>query len=126
MGHWKNKGERGVLMSYVPKQGDIILLEFDPQIGYEQKESRPAFVVSNNAFNKFMKMAIVCPITNTNRGFPLHVTLDKRTQTKGVIMCEQAKSLDITARNAIFLEKAPEDILEEVSDILIGFVEIIE
>lgn len=111
-------------MNYIPKQGDIILLELDPQTGHEQKESRPAFVVSNNTFNQFTKMAIVCPITNTNRGFPLHVSLDERTKTNGVIMCEQAKSLDIAARNASYLEQAPVDILEEVIDIVIGFVEL--
>jgi len=110
-------------MSYVPEQGDIVFLEFDPQAGHEQKGRRPAFVVSNNTFNQFTKMAIVCPITNTNRGFPLHVPLDKRTKTTGVVMCEQAKSLDISARNAIFLEKAPADILEEVIDIFVSFVE---
>ncbi|KJS16958.1 MAG: toxin MazF [Peptococcaceae bacterium BRH_c4b] len=110
-------------MAYIPEQGDIIFLEFDPQEGHEQKGRRPAFVVSNNTFNQLTKIAIVCPITNTNREFPLHVPLDERTKTTGVVMCEQAKSLDITARNASFLEKAPKDILEEVVDILIGFVE---
>lgn len=111
-------------MDYIPKQGDIILLELDPRTGHEQKGSRPAFVVSNHTFNQFTRMAIVCPITNTKRGFPLHVLLDGRTKTKGVIMCEQAKSLDIVARNATFLGKAPQDILEEVVDIVFGFIEI--
>lgn len=110
-------------MAYIPEQGDIIFLEFDLQAGHEQKGRRPAFVVSNNTFNQFTKIAIVCPITNTNRRFPLHVPLDERTKTTGVIMCEQVKSLDIAARNASFLEKAPKDILEEVVDILIGFVD---
>jgi mRNA interferase MazF len=110
-------------MGYIPEQGDILLLEFDPQAGHEQKGRRPAFVVSNNTFNHFTKIVIVCPITNTNRGFPLHVLLDERTKTTGVIMCEQVKSLDISARNASFIEKAPADILDEVVDILIGFVE---
>lgn len=110
-------------MAYIPEQGDIIFLEFDPQTGHEQKGRRPAFVVSNNTFNQLTKIAIVCPITNTNREFPLHVPLDERMKTTGVVMCEQAKSLNITARNASFLEKAPKDTLEEVVDILIGFVE---
>jgi len=111
-------------MRYIPEQGDIVLIEFDPQAGHEQKGRRPAFVVSNNIFNKFTKMAVVCPITNTDRVFPLHVLLDERTKTTGVIMCEQAKFLDISAGNASFLEKAPKDILEEVVDIIIGFIEI--
>ncbi len=59
-------------MAYLPEQGDIVFLEFESQAGQEQKGRRPAFVVSNNTFNKFTKMAIVCPITNTDRGYPLH------------------------------------------------------
>lgn len=111
-------------MEYTPERGDIIILEFDPQARHEQKGRRPALVVSNNTFNSFTKIAIVCPITNTNRGFPLHVPLDERTKTTGVIMCEQVKSLDISARNAAFKEKAPPDIIEEVVDVIIGLVEL--
>ena len=105
-------------MEYTPEQGDIITIEFDPQAGHEQKGRRPAIVVSNNTFNRFTKMAMVCPITNTNRAFPLHVALDDRTTTTGVVLCEQVKSLDISARKAVFKEKAPLDIIEEIVDII--------
>lgn len=111
-------------MRYIPKQGDIVFLEFDPQAGHEQKGKRPALVISNYTYNKFTKIAMVCPITNTNKNYPLHISLDKRTKTTGVIMCEQVKSLDIYARNVSFYEKAPKDIIEEAVDILMGFVEI--
>lgn len=111
-------------MDYMPEQGDIITLEFDPQVGHEQKGRRPAMVVSNNIFNDFTKMAMVCPITNNNRSFPLHVALDDRTSTTGVVMCEQIKTLDISARNALFKEKSPQDIMEEVIDIIYGFIEL--
>ncbi|KJS15180.1 MAG: toxin MazF [Peptococcaceae bacterium BRH_c4b] len=112
-------------MGYIPEQGDIVLLEFDPQAGHEQKGKRPALVVSNSTYNRFTKIAMVCPITNTKRDFPLHIELDERTKTTGVIMCEQVKALDIHARNVIFLEKAPKNIVEEVVDIFIGFIEIV-
>ncbi len=111
------------MIAYTPGQGDIIYLEFDPQAGHEQKGKQPALVVSNNIYNRFTNLAMVCPITNTDRSFPLHVALDERTETKGVIMCEQVKALDVQARKATFKEKAPSDIIEEVVDILIGFVE---
>lgn len=111
-------------MEYIPEQGDIIFIEFNPQEGHEQKGKRPALVVSNYTYNRFTKLAIVCPITNTNRKFPLHILLDERTETTGVIMCEQAKALDISARNASYFEKAPIDIIEEVADVLLGFIEI--
>ena len=50
-------------------------------------------------------MAIVCPITNTNRSFPLHVKLDEKTKTTIVIMCEQLKALDFHARNVLYHKK---------------------
>ena len=34
-------------MSYIPSQGDIVYLDFDPQAGHEQRGRRPALVVSN-------------------------------------------------------------------------------
>lgn len=114
-----------MVVQYSPQQGDIILLDFDPQIGHEQKGRRPAFVASNSAFHELTNLAIVCPITSTDRGFPLHVPLDKRTKTNGAIMCEQAKSLDLAARNAAFVEHSPWDITAEVVDILVGSVEVL-
>lgn len=110
-------------MEYTPEQGDIITLQFDPQAGHEQKGRRPAIVVSNNTFNRFTKMAMVCPITNTSRGFPLHIPLDNRTTTTGTVLCEQVKSLDISARSTVFKEKAPPEVIEEVVDIIFGFIE---
>lgn len=37
---------------YIPRQGDIIAITFDPQSGHEQKGRRPALVVSKDLFNR--------------------------------------------------------------------------
>ena len=108
------------------RQGNIIWLEFNPQAGHEQAGRRPALVVSNNFFNRVTKMAIVCPITNRTRPFPLHIPLDARTKTTGVIECEQIKSLDITARKFRFIEPLPRDILERVLEAVFSEIEIYE
>ena len=106
------------------KQGFIIWLDFNPQTGHEQKGRRPALVISNETFNKFSRLAIVCPITNTDKNHPFHVKLDTKTKTTGAVLCDQARTLDINARNYEFIEKVPEDILLEVIDIISGFIEI--
>ena len=49
--------------SYIPKQKDIVLLDFTPTKGHEQKGYRLAIVISNDTFNKNTKMVILCPIT---------------------------------------------------------------
>ena len=83
-------------MTYIPKQGDIIKIDFNPTKGHEQQGRRPAVVVSNASYNKFARgVAIVCPITNTNKGIPLQPELDYRTLTTGVIMTDQVKALDL-------------------------------
>ncbi|MCL2174698.1 MAG: type II toxin-antitoxin system PemK/MazF family toxin [Treponema sp.] len=105
------------------KQGNIIWLDFDPQIGHEQKGRRPALVISNEIFNNFSKLAIVCPITSNDKNHPFHIKLDEKTKTKGVILCDQARTLDINARKYEFIENIPENILLEVIDIIYGFIE---
>jgi mRNA interferase MazF len=105
------------------KQGDIIWLDFDLQTGHEQKGRRPALVVSNETFNNFLKLAIVCPITSTDKNYPFYVKLDNRTKTTGVILCDKTRTLDINARNYEFIETVPEDILFDVVDIINGFIE---
>ncbi len=106
------------------EQGDIVYLNFDPQAGHEQRGRRPALVVSSNLFNRVNSMTMVCPITHTDRGSPFQVRLDERTKTDGVVMCDQARMLDLNSRGASFEEKAPADILAEAVDLIIGFLEI--
>jgi mRNA interferase MazF len=110
-------------MAYTPQQGDIIYMNFDPRIGHEQKGRRPGLIVSNEEFHKHTIMAMVCPITSSVSGYPMHVALDDRTTTAGEIMCEQVKCLDLYARQAEFEEFVPDDILDEVIDLICSFIE---
>jgi mRNA interferase MazF len=96
------------------KQGDIIKLDFNPQVGHEQAGYRPALVVSGEYFNWKTKMALVCPISNTTSAFPFHIPLDRRTVTTGAIFCEHIKSLDLDVRGYKFIERIPGDILKKV------------
>jgi len=105
------------------KQGDIIVVNFTPQSGHEQSGSRPAVIVSNDYFNQKCGLAIVCPITHTDNSFPLHVRLDKRTKTKGVVLCEHVKSIDINSRGYRVVESLPKDILQDVINIIFAEIE---
>lgn len=104
--------------AWIPKQGDLVALDFDPQSGHEQKGRRPALVVSKEAFNKGTGMVICCPITNTDRRMPFHVSIAGRTSLTGFVMCEQMKSLDFRSRAMKLIEQAPQDVLEDVLSII--------
>ena len=100
--------------AYVPEKGDLLTLSFDPQSGHKQKGRRPALVVSNLLFNQATGLAIVCPITNTNRNIPFHLPVPNTSSLTGFVMVEQVKSVDYHARKAKFVEKAPAQFVEDV------------
>jgi mRNA interferase MazF len=106
------------MASYIPRQGDLIAITFDSQSGHEQKGRRPAFVVSKDLFNRRTGMAIVCPVTNTDRDFPFHVPIPKDNKLTGFIMVEQVTSVDFKSRRAKCIERGNDELLSEVLSIL--------
>ena len=108
----------GSIARYVPKKGDLITLSFDPRTGHEQKGRRPALVVSNDLFNRHTGLTIVCPVTNTDRGYPFHLALPTASSLTGFVMVEQVKSVDYAMRRARFVERAPARFVEDILDLI--------
>jgi len=104
-------------VKYIPEQGDIVALSFDPQSGHEQKGRRPAIIVSNKIFNQHLGLAFACPITNTKRDFPFHIAVESENIT-GFIMAEQMKSIDYTSRHIKFIEKASQHTVSRILGII--------
>jgi mRNA interferase MazF len=105
------------VVKYIPEQGDIVALNFDPQSGHEQKGRRPALIISNKVFNQHLGLAFACPITNTKRDFPFHVAVKSENIT-GYIMAEQMKSIDYKSRSIKFIEKANTQIVNDILSII--------
>lgn len=102
---------------YIPDQGDVIWLNFDPQAGHEHKGHRPAIVISPMVYNNLpFKLALVCPITTRVKGYPFEVLLPKGMKTSGAVLSDQIKSLDWQEREAEFIEKVPRHILIEITN----------
>jgi mRNA interferase MazF len=106
------------MTTYVPQKGDFITVTFDPQSGHEQRGRRPALVLSNTLFNRHTGLAIVCPLTNTERSFPFHVAVMNHPNVTGFVMVEQVKSIDFRARKAKRIGRSSDSVLEEVLSIL--------
>lgn len=90
---------------YIPKQGDIAFVDFNPTKGHEQAGLRPCIIISNNVFNKYTKMVIVCPITSNEKEFPTHYLLKNTKKINGSVLCEHIRSIDYEIRNLKFVEK---------------------
>jgi mRNA interferase MazF/mRNA interferase ChpB len=105
------------MKSYIPEQGDIVWLDFDPSSGHEIMKRRPAFIISKKIFNQHVGLAVVAPITSTIREIKLEVVLPEKLKTAGAVLVYQFKTLDVSARQVEFIEKAPRKIIEQVTSI---------
>ncbi len=106
------------MSQYIPEKGDFVVLTFDPQARHEQHGHRPALVVSHTLFNRHTGLAMVCPITNTQRNIPFHVPVSDAASRTRYIMVEQIKAVDYVSRRVRFIEKAHQSVLDEVLSVL--------
>ena len=118
------------MVKYIPEQGDIVALNFDPQSGHEcvtpqergPKGRRLAMIISNKIFNKHLGLAFACPITNTKRDFPFHIKIESENIT-GYIMGEQMKSIDYNSRQIKFIEKANQKTINQILGIIDSIIQ---
>ncbi len=107
---------------YIPKRGDIVWLDFNPQTGHEQSGRRPALILSPFNYNKKTHLALVCPITTQIKSYPFEVLLPIDLSVKGAILSDQIKSLDWRERNATFICELPQNLLNDVTDKVIALI----
>ena len=99
---------------YVPEQGDVVWLTFDPQAGREQAGRRPAVVLSPRMYNAKTDLAVCCPITTRVKGYPFEVPIPAGLPVQGVVLSDQLKSLDWKVREAELIAALPRDAIREV------------
>ncbi len=104
-------------MAYIPEQGDVVHLEFDPSTGQEMKGPHFGLVMSKKLFNQ-CGLAMICPISQGNANFArsmgtLVTLMGTGMDTQGAIFCHQLKSMDWKIRKATFKEKAPAYVVDD-------------
>lgn len=97
--------------------GDLIKINFSPSKGHEQKGFRPGLVISDPITQKELNgIVTVVPITNSVSSFFTRVNLDEyELQTKGDILIDQIKALDLSERKYEYIEKAPKEVLKRIN-----------
>lgn len=112
-----------MVKKYIPKQGDVIFLNFNPTKDHEQAGFQPAVVISNNVFNQNTKMVMVCPITSNDKYFPTHYNLEDTKNIHGAVLCEHIRSIDYESRNVKFVEKLSDNDFLSVITLLNACIE---
>jgi len=105
------------MVTYIPERGDLVWLQFNSQSGHEQAGRRPALTLSPKAYNQKVGLAIFCPVTSQEKGYPFEVEI-KEGKIQGAILADQIKSLDWRKREVKFIAKAPLKVINEVIELL--------
>jgi mRNA interferase MazF len=96
----------------------MISINFDPQAGREMAGRHPALVLSPKKYNQFSRLCLLCPATSKVKGYPFEVLLPDSlmliTTGGGCIIADQIKSMSWAERNANFICRTPDGILQDV------------
>jgi len=105
-------------MKYRPKQGDIIIANLNPTKGREQKGKRSVLIVSNNDYYRLTGLLMICPISQTNNEFPMHLSLPTSLKTEGAVLTQHLRTIDPLEREISFLEKLPIDSMNQILNVI--------
>jgi mRNA interferase ChpB len=97
-------------------RGDVVSVPLDPALGHEQKGTRPALVLTTRQFNRLGDV-LVAPITQGGdysryAGFAVSLTATG-CKTQGVALINKIRMLDLTARKARKIERAPQVVIDD-------------
>ncbi|MBT4643499.1 MAG: endoribonuclease MazF [Deltaproteobacteria bacterium] len=102
------------MTTYVPSRGDLVWINFNPQVGHERAGRRPALILSPANYNSKVGLAFLCPITSKIKGYPFEVALPQKLSVNGVILSDQVKNLDWKSKNVEFIGKLNNKSVDEV------------
>ena len=111
------------MADYIPDRGDVVWLTLNPQAGHEQAGRRPVVVLSPRSYNARVGLALFCPVTSKEKGYPFEVRLPESLSVQGVVLADQVKSLDWQARRAELLARLPPEVADEISQKLVALLE---
>jgi mRNA interferase MazF len=97
-----------------PDRGHVVWIDFSPHAGHEQGGRRPGVIVTKSRFTTATSFAVACPVTSQVKGYPFEVAIPPGLPVQGVILCDQFKSLDWSARSAVFICELPDEVMDEV------------
>jgi mRNA interferase MazF len=91
-----------------------VWLHFSPQAGSEQAGKRPGIVLTKEAYHRRSRLAVVCPITSREKGWPMEVRLPPGLAVAGVVLVDHVRSVDREARGMEVIGAVPESVLDEI------------
>lgn len=99
------------------ERGDIVRVNLEPVVGQEMRgEARPALVLTSSEFNRLGDV-LVAPITQGGdyarfAGFAVTL-MGTGCKTQGVALINKIRMMDLQARKARKIERAPQAVIDD-------------
>lgn len=77
----------------VVKRFDVHLVNLDPTVGSEIKKTRPCLVISPDEMNRWVRTAIVAPMTTKGQPYPTRVHCEFQGK-EGQVVLDQIRTVD--------------------------------
>ncbi len=98
---------------YIPKENEIIWLDFEPTKGKEIGKYRPALVLSSQSYNRQTGLLICCPVSTSIRGGITEVAINNLDEPS-VVTASILQTLSWKDRKAKYIIDADSDVIEQV------------
>ncbi len=100
----------------VPGRGDLIMISMPADRPGRRSPAgrRAAVVLSIEAYNGRVGLAVVCPVSPRPTGYPFEVPLPPGLPVAGVVLADQIESVDWRACRAERIGAVPSPALDEI------------
>ena len=96
-----------------PDRGDVVWVTIERENG-GQSARRAALVVSPAHYNGKARLALMCAIAPSAKGYPFEVALPDDLPVSGVVLADHLRSADWEARQAELACRVPAGVVAEV------------
>jgi mRNA interferase MazF len=98
---------------YVPERGDVVWISLSPSDRQKRTGRRPAVVLTPQAYNARVGLALLCPVIAQIKGYPFEVLIPSGLPIEGAFLADQAESLDWRAHRIEPICPLPAAVIEE-------------
>jgi mRNA interferase MazF len=110
--------------TYHPDRGDLIEMNFQPAAGREIDKRRPAIVLSPLDYNRNSGVCLAVPISSDMTPGPLWIQMPAGYLDRpSLILCDYLKSFDYRERSASFLQRVPEELVQQIVSNLLDLID---
>ena len=74
-------------------QGEVHLVRLDPTAGSEIRKTRPCLVVSPDELNRYLRTAIIAPMTTAGHAYPWRIACRFQNRS-GFVALDQLRAVD--------------------------------